>query len=271
MEKVHIPKDKDGRQRTFGFITYAHHASVAYALSIFSGTRLFNREISLKESTPNKTNTPTQNSNQNLKRSQSDSSVNQQPNKIACNDYSDNNSAYNRTVNYPFDKQSNANSHNPFDKPLNTNLHNPFDKPSVHNTGNPLADSPANFKRPGKHAPKDMSALRNGQTSRGGQGKASGNNMQPTFTIARKKPGSCLEFDVNALMRLSGNMLQLKNKNSDFVGSKISEVADNPFRRNQDRPQQQHQHPSQSHHNNNRSHKSNSDFKERNYNHKRKR
>lgn len=42
-----IPKDKEGNGRGFGFITYRHQASVPYALSIFSGTRLFNRELRL--------------------------------------------------------------------------------------------------------------------------------------------------------------------------------------------------------------------------------
>ncbi|XP_067009891.1 RNA-binding protein 7 [Anabrus simplex] len=49
LEKVRIPRDRDGRQRAFGFITYKHECSVPYALKVFEGTQLFNREINLKQ------------------------------------------------------------------------------------------------------------------------------------------------------------------------------------------------------------------------------
>ncbi|KAJ6646229.1 RNA-binding protein 7 [Pseudolycoriella hygida] len=45
LEKVSHPKDKDGRARAFAFITYVHAVSVPYAVSLFQGTQLFNREI----------------------------------------------------------------------------------------------------------------------------------------------------------------------------------------------------------------------------------
>lgn len=40
-----MPKDKEGKQRAFGFITYVHAVSVPYAVELFRGTRLFNREL----------------------------------------------------------------------------------------------------------------------------------------------------------------------------------------------------------------------------------
>lgn len=69
MEKVSQPKDKDGRGKTFAFITYVsylkpnvcelanlnaeiylkvHAVSVPYAISLFQGTQLFNRELTIK-------------------------------------------------------------------------------------------------------------------------------------------------------------------------------------------------------------------------------
>ena len=48
MQKVNIPKDRDGKQRSFGFVTYKHVSSVPYAIDLFDGTTLFNRAISLK-------------------------------------------------------------------------------------------------------------------------------------------------------------------------------------------------------------------------------
>ncbi|XP_031847440.1 uncharacterized protein LOC116433462 [Nomia melanderi] len=45
VQRVSIPKDRDGRQRTYGFVTYKHIVSVSYALDLFDGTMLFNRPI----------------------------------------------------------------------------------------------------------------------------------------------------------------------------------------------------------------------------------
>ncbi|XP_076651714.1 uncharacterized protein LOC143358437 isoform X2 [Halictus rubicundus] len=45
VQRVVIPKDRDGKQRTYGFITYKHINSVEYALHLFDGTLLFNRPI----------------------------------------------------------------------------------------------------------------------------------------------------------------------------------------------------------------------------------
>lgn len=55
MERISLPKDKDGVQKPFGFITYKQQASVPYALAIFSGTKLFNREIRLNNRSANHT------------------------------------------------------------------------------------------------------------------------------------------------------------------------------------------------------------------------
>lgn len=62
IESVRIPKDKDGRQRTFGFVTFLHSCTVPYALELFSGVRLYNRELILKfknaKFSPNNIQTP---------------------------------------------------------------------------------------------------------------------------------------------------------------------------------------------------------------------
>lgn len=61
LERVSIPKEKDGSNRSYGFITYRHLASVQYALSVFSGTRLHNRELRLnyrQRNNPDNNSTP---------------------------------------------------------------------------------------------------------------------------------------------------------------------------------------------------------------------
>lgn len=47
LERVSIPKEKDGTQRSYGFITFKHQESVPYAIGIFAGTKLFNRDLRL--------------------------------------------------------------------------------------------------------------------------------------------------------------------------------------------------------------------------------
>lgn len=47
LERVTVPK-KDGRQCSFGFITYSHGCSVPYAVELFCGTRLFDRDLRIK-------------------------------------------------------------------------------------------------------------------------------------------------------------------------------------------------------------------------------
>ncbi|XP_015186475.1 PREDICTED: splicing regulator RBM11 [Polistes dominula] len=48
VQRVAIPKDRDGKQRSYGFVTYKHISSVSYALVLFNGTKLFNRPINMK-------------------------------------------------------------------------------------------------------------------------------------------------------------------------------------------------------------------------------
>ncbi|XP_055683841.1 RNA-binding protein 7 [Lutzomyia longipalpis] len=42
IDEVRIPKS-----RSFGFVTYRHEATIPYALNLYSGTRLFGREITI--------------------------------------------------------------------------------------------------------------------------------------------------------------------------------------------------------------------------------
>jgi RNA-binding protein 7 len=53
IERVSIPKEKDGKNKTFAFVTYKHLIAVPYALHIFSGTKLFGRELTLKNRSSN--------------------------------------------------------------------------------------------------------------------------------------------------------------------------------------------------------------------------
>lgn len=55
MERVAIPKD-NGKNRSYAFITYKYQVSVPYALSVFSGTKLFNRELRLNNRQMNRNN-----------------------------------------------------------------------------------------------------------------------------------------------------------------------------------------------------------------------
>ncbi|XP_050484513.1 splicing regulator RBM11 [Bombus huntii] len=47
VQNVTIPKDRNGKQRPFGFVTYKHVNSVLYALELFNGTSLFNRILNI--------------------------------------------------------------------------------------------------------------------------------------------------------------------------------------------------------------------------------
>ncbi|KAM9318868.1 RNA-binding protein 7 [Pholidichthys leucotaenia] len=46
--KTKIPKDSDGRQKTFGFAVYKHEVSVPYALQLLNGTSLYGRNIQVQ-------------------------------------------------------------------------------------------------------------------------------------------------------------------------------------------------------------------------------
>ena len=43
--KTKIPKDNDGKQKTFGFAVYRHEVSVPYAMQLLDGTTLFGKTI----------------------------------------------------------------------------------------------------------------------------------------------------------------------------------------------------------------------------------
>ncbi|CAL7938260.1 unnamed protein product [Xylocopa violacea] len=47
VQRVCIPKDRDGKQKAYGFVTYKHINSVLYALELFDGTSLFNRRLNI--------------------------------------------------------------------------------------------------------------------------------------------------------------------------------------------------------------------------------
>ncbi|XP_055299544.1 RNA-binding protein 7 [Sitodiplosis mosellana] len=55
LERVAIPKD-NGKNRQYAFVTYKHVCSVPYAMSIFAGTKLFNRELRLNNRCLNRNN-----------------------------------------------------------------------------------------------------------------------------------------------------------------------------------------------------------------------
>ncbi|KAM9318766.1 RNA-binding protein 7-like [Pholidichthys leucotaenia] len=46
--KTKIPKDADGRQKTFGFAVYKHEVSVPYALQLLNGMSLYGRNIQVQ-------------------------------------------------------------------------------------------------------------------------------------------------------------------------------------------------------------------------------
>ncbi|XP_026755291.1 RNA-binding protein 7 [Galleria mellonella] len=48
LERVRIGKDKDGRQKSYAFITYCHEVSVPYAYHLFQGTALFHKKLMLQ-------------------------------------------------------------------------------------------------------------------------------------------------------------------------------------------------------------------------------
>ncbi|KAF7988542.1 hypothetical protein HCN44_001115 [Aphidius gifuensis] len=68
LEKVNIPKDRDGNIKTFGFITFKHKKSVPYAVELFEGTNLYNRQMSIKprQTEQNQVSHPFMNMQQNM-------------------------------------------------------------------------------------------------------------------------------------------------------------------------------------------------------------
>lgn len=57
-----IPKD-NGKNRQYGFVTYKYQSSVPYALAVFAGTKLFNRDLRLNNRCVNKNNNNNNNNN----------------------------------------------------------------------------------------------------------------------------------------------------------------------------------------------------------------
>lgn len=51
LERVKIPKDKDGRFRTYAFVTFKHEISVPYAISLLGGIKLLGRNLRLQSRT----------------------------------------------------------------------------------------------------------------------------------------------------------------------------------------------------------------------------
>lgn len=48
VRRVKIPKDKDGRQMNYAFVTFKHIESVVYALNLIQGLALYQRKLNLK-------------------------------------------------------------------------------------------------------------------------------------------------------------------------------------------------------------------------------
>lgn len=58
MEKVNIPKDRDGNQKNFGFVTFRHGVSVSYALDLFECTSIYDRALTIKARQSSSDQTP---------------------------------------------------------------------------------------------------------------------------------------------------------------------------------------------------------------------
>lgn len=48
LEKVFIAKEKDGRQKSFAFVTFSHDVSVPYTIQLMDGLHLFDRPLRLQ-------------------------------------------------------------------------------------------------------------------------------------------------------------------------------------------------------------------------------
>lgn len=48
VRRVKIPKDRDGKQMSYGFVTFKHIESVPYAISLLEGISLYERSLNLK-------------------------------------------------------------------------------------------------------------------------------------------------------------------------------------------------------------------------------
>ncbi|RXM94853.1 Splicing regulator RBM11 [Acipenser ruthenus] len=48
LTRVTIAKDKDGKQKSYGFVCYKHREAVPYAIALLNGIRLYGRPIKLQ-------------------------------------------------------------------------------------------------------------------------------------------------------------------------------------------------------------------------------
>ncbi|KAK5649265.1 hypothetical protein RI129_000294 [Pyrocoelia pectoralis] len=48
LEKVKIPKDKNGHYTSYGFVTFKHLCSVAYAIDLLNGILLYDKRLNIK-------------------------------------------------------------------------------------------------------------------------------------------------------------------------------------------------------------------------------
>lgn len=48
IESARIPKDHNGKQRTFGFITYVHKLTLPYAMQLYQGLSLYRKSLAIK-------------------------------------------------------------------------------------------------------------------------------------------------------------------------------------------------------------------------------
>lgn len=133
IEKVSVPKDKEGNGRGFGFITYRHQSSVPYALKVFRGTRLFNRDLRLdnRNGSGNKNNG---NNNQNQRNDYHAQLSNVPQNQFQMHNPAMQNMSSMSALTNPFSNAMNMNPFNnlmPMAKANNSNplaqLNQPFD------------------------------------------------------------------------------------------------------------------------------------------------
>ncbi|XP_073822236.1 uncharacterized protein isoform X2 [Musca autumnalis] len=48
IERARIPKDNNGRQRTFGFVTYTSKCTAPYAMHLYQGLTLYRKSLTIK-------------------------------------------------------------------------------------------------------------------------------------------------------------------------------------------------------------------------------
>lgn len=122
VRRVKIPKDKDGKQLSYAFVTFKHMESVLYAISLLEGITLFDRKLNLK---------PRQRQDQimnNHPRGRDFSPINRRNNHNQ-NDYGHNETGGNGRHNMKYDRRGGNNKgyHN-----MGGRFNNPNNKPYSH-------------------------------------------------------------------------------------------------------------------------------------------